>query len=81
MALPNGTSSSSIVTGLFDAFPIARSTSIGVPNGFWTGGFGGTQSDEVAFLTNAQLFDNTGTAVGAVQLVVNIPIAQITYVV
>ncbi|NLI93852.1 MAG: hypothetical protein GX434_17155 [Peptococcaceae bacterium] len=79
MALP-GTSLPSIITALFDSFPTGRTTSIGVPNGFWTGGFGGT-SDGVAFLTNAQLFDNTGTAVGAVQLVVNIPIAQITYVV
>lgn len=78
MFLPDG--SSSLVRGLFDSFPIGRLTSIGVPNGFWTGGFGGT-SNEVAFLTSAQLFDNTGTAVGVPQLVVNIPIAQITYVV
>lgn len=81
MAFPNGSFISSIITGLFDAFPIARTTSIGVPNGFWTGGYGGTLNADVAFLTNAQLFDNTGTAVGAVQLVVNIPISQITYVV
>ena len=79
MALPSG-SSSSIVTGLFDSFPIARTTSVGVPNGLWTGGYGGT-ADDVACLNNAQLYDNGGTAVGAVQLVVNIPIVQITYVV
>ncbi|NLI93853.1 MAG: hypothetical protein GX434_17160 [Peptococcaceae bacterium] len=79
MALPDG-SSSCLISALFDSFPIGRLTSIGVPNGFWTGGYGSFR-DGVAFLTNAQLFDNSGTAVGAVQLVVNIPIAQITYVV
>jgi hypothetical protein len=79
MALP-GTSSPSIITGLFDSFPIGRTTSVGVSSGFWTGGFGGTANGVVS-LTNGQLFDNTGTAVGVAQLVVNIPIAQITYVV
>jgi hypothetical protein len=64
---------------MFNQFPIARSTSVAVANGFWTGGYGGIVGDIVR-LTNAQLYDNSGTAVGTVQLVVSIPIVQITYV-
>lgn len=79
MALPNDTSAT-VATGMFDGFPIARTTSVGVSNGFWTGGYGGNDS-QVCYLTNAQLYDNSGTAVGAVQLVVNIAMAHITYVV
>jgi len=65
--------------GLFDRFPILRRTSIGVPNGFWTGGWGGIR-DWVALLTNSQLYDNSGNPVGSSQLVVQIPMNQITYV-
>lgn len=77
MALPGNSQTES---ALFDSFPIGRSTTIGVANGFWTGGYGATQ-DSIALLTNAQLYDNTGVAVGAVQLVVRIPFDGITYVV
>jgi len=79
MALPgNGTGPT--VVGLFDNFPIGRITSVAVSNGFWTGAYGGV-SNGAALLTNAQLFDNTGTAVGAVQLEVRIAFSLITYVV
>jgi len=81
MALPgDGETTPTTITGLFDSFPIGRSTSIGVSNGFWTGGYGATQ-EGVALLTNAQLYDNAGGTVGAVQLVVRIPLDSITYVV
>jgi len=79
MALPNGTTPVA-TNDLFDQFPIGRSTSVGVSNGFWTGGYGGLQ-EGIALLTNAQLYDNAGVAVGAVQLVVRIQITGITYVV
>jgi len=79
MALPND-SGSLTSSALFEDFPIGRTTSVGIPNGFWTGGYSGNDGS-VAYLTNGQLYDNTGTAVGAVQLVVNIPIAQVTYTV
>lgn len=65
--------------GLFDDFPILRRTTIGVPNGFWTGGWGEIR-DWVAILTNSQLYDNSGNPVGSSQLVVQIPINKITYV-
>jgi hypothetical protein len=61
-----------------DEFPIAKTTSIGSAKRFLDWGIWWVE-DGIAFLTNAQLYDNSGTAVGAVQLVVNIPVAQITY--
>lgn len=65
--------------GMFDNYPIGRTTTIGVSSGFWTGAYGGTQ-DGVALLTNAQKYDNSGTAVGSVQPVVRVPMIQGEYV-
>ncbi|NLI93851.1 MAG: hypothetical protein GX434_17150 [Peptococcaceae bacterium] len=80
MALSGDDATSATVAGLFDDFPIDRITSVGVSNGFWSGAFGGV-SNGAALLTTAQLFDNTGTAVGVAQLEVRIPFNLITFVV
>ncbi|NLI93850.1 MAG: hypothetical protein GX434_17145 [Peptococcaceae bacterium] len=61
-------------------FPIGRTTTIGFENGFYTGLWGGFQ-DEEAKLTNAQLYNNSGKAIGTPQDITGIPISEITFVV
>jgi len=79
MALPGDGGTTPTVTGMFDSFAIGRATSVGIKNGFWTGGYGGVTGG-AAQLTTAQLYDTAGVAVGTAQDTVRIAFPQITYV-
>jgi hypothetical protein len=69
------------IESILSGFPIGRPTTIGFyDQGYWTGLWGGLQGQE-ARLTNAQLYDNSGNAVGAPQDNFRIAVNQITYVV
>jgi len=65
---------------ILDKFPIGRTTTIGILDGFWTGGWG-EMKEHKAILTDAQHYNSSGNPIGTVQLTVRIPICQITYVV
>lgn len=64
---------------LFDTYPIGTRLTIGMDSGFWLGNFGGLQ-DDVALLTNAQLFSNNGVPIDGIRPVVRIPIRNINFV-
>jgi len=80
MALSGEESTFPTVTGLLDEFPFGRVTSVGVLDGFWSGVYRGT-SDGAGTLTTAQLYNDSGAAVGVVQREVQIPLNRITFVV
>jgi len=65
---------------LFHSFPIGRTTTIGFFDGFWTGSWAGI-TESAALLTKAQLYNNSGNAIGAVQAITRIPVSKITFVV
>jgi hypothetical protein len=67
------------IGALFDRYPRGTRLGIGVDSSFWVGTFAGLQ-DDVAILTNAQLFANIGKPVDGVRALVRIPINKITFV-
>ena len=65
--------------GMFDSYPIGRTTTCGCESCYWTGSYAGCVGG-TALLTNAQMFDMTGTAIGAVQTLTRVPMFQVCYV-
>ena len=63
---------------MVDNYPIGRATTIGVKSGYWTGSYGGIENGNI-LLTNAQMYNNLGDVVGAVQNVVRIPIIHCVF--